>query len=96
MREIDCSSLPEDLANVALDAAEDQIERSVTNVNGVQVLHNSKLVILNGDNKQTRELYGELRQTMVSQLLEHLDEHKSDYTKEEFEEYRDGIELRKV
>jgi hypothetical protein len=96
MREIDCTNLPDELAKTALDTAEKTIERVPEDSSGVKILRNSKLVTINGDGKQMLRLYGALQQAMVSAVQEKLAEDYTEYTDEEYEKYRHGIEYRKV
>lgn len=96
MYEIDCSELPDELATVALDAGKNTIERTPYDTNGVEVLRNTQLIILNGDGRQTDRLYGALRQATLSAVQKYLQENYEDYTDDEYEKYRLGIEFRQA
>jgi len=96
MREIDCSNLPDELADVALTAAEEYIEQKDCETNGVKILRHSNLVVLNGDGRQIKRLFGGLQQAMGSSVQESLHENHTMYSEEERLEYRHGLEFRKV
>lgn len=95
MREIDCSPLPEELSKVALDAAEEALERQpYDDIHGVSILRNTELIVLNGDGRKTLETYGALQQSMLDAVHEALAE--GEYTDDEREEYRYAIDFRKA
>lgn len=96
MYEIDCSELPDELSNAAINAAEDVLSRTRHNTRQISVLRNSKLVTLNGNNAHIRKMYGSLRQAMVVAVEKQMEQNYEKYTDQEYEQYRKAVKPRKV